>query len=147
MLKVYASGQNRHMWFVNESGLYNLIFRSNKPEAKRFRKWVTSEVLPSIRRFGFYVHPSACLNAIQLRKLNKLMRERISFYLTNEDKRKIAKRMDVSAFYINSILSGDSENKNIMLELQNRAMANFEKWEDAYSEPRMRAVIDKLTKQ
>ena len=54
MRKVYASGQNREMWFVNESGLYNLIFRSNKPEAKTFRKWVTGEVLPSIRRTGSY---------------------------------------------------------------------------------------------
>ena len=52
--KVYGSGQNRIMWFVNESGLYNLIFRSNKPEAKAFRKWVTGEVLPAIRRTGSY---------------------------------------------------------------------------------------------
>ena len=54
MRKVFASGQRRDMWFVNESGLYNLIFRSNKPEAKTFRKWVTGEVLPSIRRTGSY---------------------------------------------------------------------------------------------
>ena len=54
MCKVYTSGQGRDMWFVNESGLYNLIFRSNKPEAKTFRKWVTGEVLPSIRRTGSY---------------------------------------------------------------------------------------------
>lgn len=46
------------MWFINESGLYNLIFRSNKPEAKTFRKWVTSEVLPAIRRTGSYGQPS-----------------------------------------------------------------------------------------
>lgn len=36
-------GRQGEAWFVNESGLYNLIFRSNKPEAKAFRKWVTSE--------------------------------------------------------------------------------------------------------
>jgi len=54
MRKVSASGQNRDMWFVNESGLYNLIFCSSKPEAKAFRKWVTSEVLPTIRRTGSY---------------------------------------------------------------------------------------------
>lgn len=35
-------GRQGEAWFVNESGLYNLIFRSNKPEAKAFRKWVTS---------------------------------------------------------------------------------------------------------
>lgn len=40
---------------VNESGLYHLIFQSRKPEARKFRKWVTSEVLPSIRRKGFYI--------------------------------------------------------------------------------------------
>lgn len=39
---------------INESGLYTLILRSNKPQAKAFRKWVTSEVLPSIRKTGSY---------------------------------------------------------------------------------------------
>ncbi len=39
---------------VNESGLYHLIFQSRKPEAKAFRKWVTSEVLPTLRRTGHY---------------------------------------------------------------------------------------------
>ena len=39
---------------VNESGVYSLIFQSRKPEAKLFRKWVTGEVLPSIRRTGCY---------------------------------------------------------------------------------------------
>ena len=40
---------------INESGLYNVILRSDKPEAKPFRKWVTSEVLPSIRKHGTYM--------------------------------------------------------------------------------------------
>jgi prophage antirepressor-like protein len=52
--KIFVSGQNRKMWLVNESGLYALIMRSNKPEAKAFRKWVTSEVLPAIRKKGYY---------------------------------------------------------------------------------------------
>lgn len=41
--------------FINESGLYTLIIRSRKPEAKKFRKWVTNEVLPSIRKNGGYI--------------------------------------------------------------------------------------------
>ncbi len=45
---------NQKMSVINESGLYTLILRSNKPEAKRFKKWVTSEVLPSIRKTGAY---------------------------------------------------------------------------------------------
>lgn len=40
---------------INESGLYNVILRSDKPEAKPFRKWVTSEVLPAIRKTGGYI--------------------------------------------------------------------------------------------
>lgn len=43
--------------FINESGLYSLILRSKKPEAKQFNRWVTSEVLPSIRKTGAYVSP------------------------------------------------------------------------------------------
>lgn len=52
--KVLTLGGEQSMLTVNESGLYNLIFTSNKPEAKAFRKWVTSEVLPSIRKTGKY---------------------------------------------------------------------------------------------
>lgn len=42
---------------INESGLYSLILRSRKPEAKKFKRWVTSEVLPAIRKRGSYVDP------------------------------------------------------------------------------------------
>ena len=44
-----------YMLFINESGLYSLILRSNLPRAKEYKKWVTSEVLPSIRRDGGYM--------------------------------------------------------------------------------------------
>ena len=40
------------MTVINELGLYSVILRSDKPEARRFKKWITSEVLPSIRRTG-----------------------------------------------------------------------------------------------
>lgn len=52
--KVYTLGGCQDMMLISESGLYTLIMRSNKPEAKVFRKWVTSEVLPSIRKTGGY---------------------------------------------------------------------------------------------
>ncbi|MFT8506642.1 Bro-N domain-containing protein [Acetobacter sp.] len=51
-------GGPQEMNIINESGLYNLIFTSRKPEAKRFRKWVTGEVLPSIRQTGSYAMPT-----------------------------------------------------------------------------------------
>jgi hypothetical protein len=52
------------MSIINESGLYALILRSRKPEAKRFRKWVTSEVLPAIRKTGAYIHAPAMRPAL-----------------------------------------------------------------------------------
>lgn len=47
-------GGTQSLALVNESGLYSLVFRSRKPEAKAFKKWITSEVLPAIRRTGTY---------------------------------------------------------------------------------------------
>jgi anti-repressor protein len=48
---------NPNQTIINESGLYSLILKSRKPEAKAFKKWVTSEVLPSIRKTGMYLAP------------------------------------------------------------------------------------------
>lgn len=56
-LKVMSGGQMREMYVINESGLYNVIIRSDKPKAKPFRKWITSEVIPSIRKTGGYGVP------------------------------------------------------------------------------------------
>lgn len=53
-------------WFVTESGLYAVILRSDKPAAKKFRKWVTSEVLPSIRKTGSYSKPLTTEEQIRL---------------------------------------------------------------------------------
>lgn len=47
-------GGTQQMTIINESGLYAVVLRSDKPQAKPFRKWVTSEVLPSIRKHGSY---------------------------------------------------------------------------------------------
>lgn len=56
---VDTPGGEQQMLTISESGLYALIFRSRKPEAKAFRKWVTSEVLPAIRKTGVYSMPGA----------------------------------------------------------------------------------------
>ena len=50
-----GSGQRREMTIINESGLYSLILSSKLPSAKRFKHWVTSEVLPAIRKHGAYM--------------------------------------------------------------------------------------------
>lgn len=57
MNQIHTPGGMQDVTVINESGLYNVILRSDKPEAKPFRKWVTSEVLPSIRKTGSYTVP------------------------------------------------------------------------------------------
>lgn len=52
-----GSGQNRQMTIINESGLYSLVLSSKLPTAKKFKRWVTNEVIPSIRKHGAYMTP------------------------------------------------------------------------------------------
>ncbi|KAA0789666.1 phage antirepressor [Bacillus cereus] len=60
---VDSQGRSQEMFIINESGLYSLIMTSRKPQAKAFKKWVTSEVLPSIRKHGAYMTPNT-INAL-----------------------------------------------------------------------------------
>lgn len=68
---VFDGNQNKETIIINESGLYSLILGSKLPEAKRFKRWVTSEVLPSLRRNGMYAmdelldNPDLAINALQ----------------------------------------------------------------------------------
>lgn len=57
-------GRSQKVWIINESGLYTVILRSDKPQAKPFRKWVTSVVLPSIRKHGAYMTDQALEKAL-----------------------------------------------------------------------------------
>lgn len=56
------SGQRRNMYIINESGLYSLILSSKLPQAKEFKRWVTKEVLPSIRKNGGYIRNQESLS-------------------------------------------------------------------------------------
>ena len=77
------SNQQPHEVYINESGLYSLVLRSKKCEAKAFKRWVTSEVLPSIRRNGGYgaatlTVPSELTEAItELRQAVKELKESV----------------------------------------------------------------------
>jgi len=78
-----ASGQNRNMIIINESGLYSLILSSKMPLAKKFKRWVTSEVLPSIRRNGMFAtdellnNPDLAIKAFQTIKEERAKREKL----------------------------------------------------------------------
>lgn len=76
---VDSAGRAQKTSIINESGLYSVIMRSNKPEAKPFRKWVTSEVLPSIRKTGGYTAKPMTLTenvAAQAQILLRCLRQR-----------------------------------------------------------------------
>ena len=84
LIKVIDSiGRQQEMKALSESGLYTLVLRSDKPEAKTFKRWVTSEVLPSIRKHGMYATPAtaeAILNDpdVMIKVLTALKEERIA---------------------------------------------------------------------
>lgn len=72
---VTPGGGNPKIIVINESGLYKLILRSNKPAAKRFTKWMTSDVLPSIRRTGSYGAPAPTIDLSDPATLHRLLIE------------------------------------------------------------------------
>lgn len=51
---LFVSGQNREIWLINEPGMYSLVLKSRKPEAKKFKRWITHDVIPEIRKTGSY---------------------------------------------------------------------------------------------
>lgn len=81
---IHTPGGIQEMSIISEPGMYKVVFRSNKPEAKRFTRWVAHEVLPAIRRHGFYssqaytvrphgdFHPEALLTCDEQRQLLEL---------------------------------------------------------------------------
>lgn len=76
--QIAIAGQRRDVAVINESGVYALIFGSKLESAKRFKHWVTAEVLPSIRKTGSYQKPMSIAEQIQLLALgNQNHEERI----------------------------------------------------------------------
>lgn len=75
-------GRQQTAWFVNESGLYTVLLRSDKAQAMPFRRWVTKDVLPSIRRHGCYPPPAtpdpllAGIEQVRLLRLRQIEMEK-----------------------------------------------------------------------
>ena len=121
-------GGTQTLTFVSESGLYNLIFQSRKPEAKAFRKWVTSEVLPSIRKTGSYEAPAA---SRQRRTRGELVNADIMnlLWLIGEslqrgDQKEVAMELGVSQQAVQNTLNGYNRSPRILMALYNRARSN-----------------------
>lgn len=93
--RIVLSGQNREVVVINESGLYSLILSSKLPAAKKFKHWVTSEVLPAIRKHGMYAvddlinNPELAIKAFtalrdEREKSRKLTEQNRQLTLTNK---------------------------------------------------------------
>lgn len=129
---VLRSGQNREVNLVNESGLYNLIFQSRKAEAKLFRKWVTSEVLPSIRRTGSYGEPCAGHQQLPAKRVMPRLRsaEMAEFYtelrrwLRRSDIQEVADATGYCYSHIMSVSGGQKSSLPVLELLVQKARTN-----------------------
>ncbi len=109
-------GREQETTIINESGLYNVILRSDKPEAKPFRKWVTSEVLPTIRKTGGY--GQKVLSPVEMfslqAQINVEQERRLAAVENRQDELalKVQRNSDtmdkVTAAYVAPISSGDN---------------------------------------
>lgn len=118
--QISASGQNRNMTIINESGLYSLIMSSKLPNAKQFKRWVTSEVLPSIRKTGGYIageenmtEDELVLKAMNVlnTKVEKLRAENKDLLMDNNKKDQIIGELRPKADYTDRILQCDDLTK------------------------------------
>lgn len=75
---IYSLGGNQEVKIINESGIFHLIFKSRKPEAVKFRKFVTSVVLPAIRTTGSYTSQQTKIKQDSIQNLSLLIKEKHS---------------------------------------------------------------------
>lgn len=123
------------MNMVNESGLYNLIFQSRKPEARAFRKWVTNVVLPSIRQTGQYriKGEAECMREQQQRKRLPLpkyrpffndWKQRVKPYISRDELENVANTMAVSLSHVRKVYAGTAVSAQIVRVITDEAMYN-----------------------
>ena len=92
--KIEYAGQKREVTIINESGLYSLILSSKLPNAKKFKRWVTSEVLPSIRKTGSYSKPMSELEVLQ-HSINQLVEQERKLKALEVQQGEQVKRLDI----------------------------------------------------
>ena len=135
------SGQNRTVNLVNESGFYHLIFISRKPQASAIRKWVTSEVLPTLRKTGRYELPSGTRRGIRRMSRGEGVNAELLdlLWLIGEsldygDQQAIALELGVSRVAVNRTLNGYNRSSRILMALYRKAKENRER-KQLYHQP------------
>ena len=154
-------GGNQTVAIVNESGLYSMIFQYQPQKARgvstdyinerrekirAFRKWVTGEVLPSLRKYGYYVAPGAQLTDEQREELERVMMGRMRRYLSRRDYIQVARRTGYPVWFVQRVVAGQAGGHagSVMLALQERALKNCREYVNPLSEARMTSVIEQL---
>lgn len=105
--QIDSSGQKRDVTAINESGMFSLVLSSKMPQAKVFKRWVTSEVLPSIRKTGGYRLPGTYKEALQ--ELLMQIEEKEKLQLEN-------KEMKPKAEYFNALVD-----RNLLTNIRDTA--------------------------
>lgn len=121
-------GGKQEMTIVNESGLYSLIFQSRKPAAQEFRYWVTSEVLPSIRKYGKYALPGSNEQKRLEQRLSAKERKEwlgtIEKKLAFTDLEQIGKKVGIDSYEVSHVLRDRKKDTTVEYECVVRAMRN-----------------------
>ena len=123
---------NRGVNIINESGLYSLILTSRKPEAKAFKKWVTSEVLPSIRKTGGYVKPDSDMAAYL---------EEVKSHL--ETQKQLAAAQQDQIKHIKSVALSQVKHAEGQLLVANNTIAYYQRTDKLLREDLQRAIRSK----
>ena len=136
-------GRTQYATIINEDGLYDVILDSRKPEAKAFRKWITSQVLPSIRKHGAYMtddvlertindpdYMIGLLTALKDEKLKRVEAERTVNILTHVNKTYTATEIAKELGFKSAIaLNKDLQKKRIQFQ-QNGTWVFYSKYSD-----------------
>lgn len=123
----------RRTAFINESAMYKLAFRSNKPEADRFVNWIAGKVLPAIRRTGSY--SSAAIRQEGQPKRTKLplpkhrpffenWQSYVNPYLSYIESYEVAKKLGVSYSHVRKVFKGTAVSERVVRALNDKAMEN-----------------------
>lgn len=104
---IYDGSQNRNMTIINESGLYSLILSSKLKSTKKFKRWVTSEVLPSIRKNGMYAtdelldNPDLAIKVFE--QLKQEREEKKKLQLENAKQKKVLENQKPKVLFADSV--------------------------------------------
>ena len=129
----YQGGGLQSLKVINESAMYKLAFRSNKPEADRFVNWIAGDVLPSIRRTGSYsatgLRPEGQPERAKLplpkhRPFFENWQSYVTPYLSYIESYEVAKKLGVSYGHVRKVFKGTSVSERVVRALNDKAMEN-----------------------